>query len=173
MTTESDQQAWADAARPILTQIAARYGALITTKELALQVQDASDVRTKRLAHYWIGGVLESVAQECRKREEPMLSAFCVKADGTIGPGYTEAVTELLGTTPPDIDLYAAQERFEGHKHFGAKMPADGGRPQLSPQISRSRAAAARRTREDFVRPVCPIHHLALPATGLCDLCNE
>jgi hypothetical protein len=84
-------------------------------------------------------------------------------------PRVTEAVTELLGSTRT-TSTYAQRRSASGHKHFRAKMPADGGRPQLSPQVSRARSAAlpVRTT----LRPVSdPPPRDAGDRT--CDLCNE
>ena len=40
------------------------------------------------MIRYWVVGVLGMVATDCYARGEPILSALCVHADGTIGPGY-------------------------------------------------------------------------------------
>ena len=52
--------------------------------------------------HYWIGDVLNRVSRDAFGRGEPLLSALCVKADGTVGERYAAAVGrddgDLTGT---------------------------------------------------------------------------
>jgi hypothetical protein len=131
------------------------YHATITYKDLAEEVQATSGIRTRRLLQNWIGDVLGTVAEDCHQAGEPLLSALCVRADGTVGPGYGKAVVDNFGGDPPDdLDMHAAVERLECHRFFGAQLPADGGSPALTPLV-----AAARR-------------HLMLPISGQCDNCS-
>jgi hypothetical protein len=83
--------AWGPAARDALLATAGRYRAVITYKELAALVQDASGITTKQRLDYWIGGLLESVALRSKELNEPPLTSLCVHQDGTIGPGYARA----------------------------------------------------------------------------------
>ncbi|MGQ0824239.1 MAG: hypothetical protein ACT4OX_04255 [Actinomycetota bacterium] len=163
---------WAAAARPVLVELARRYGSLVTYKELSQELQETTGIRTKKLMHHWIGSVLGEVAHECASRKEPILTAFCVQADGTVGPGYLKAVIDVYGDEPIDLDMHAAIERLEAHKFFDAELPADGGRPTLPRQIARKRATAARAALADRpARAQCPTCWLELPATGQCDNC--
>ena len=59
--TEESRTAWAEAARPVLIEVAHRYHSVITYKELAAEVQRVTGIRTKQLTHYWIGDVLGRV----------------------------------------------------------------------------------------------------------------
>jgi hypothetical protein len=64
------------------------------------------------LSTNWIGKVLGAVAVDCHGRGEPLLSALCVRKDGTIGDGYADAVADTHGGDPPaDFELHAAEER--------------------------------------------------------------
>jgi len=167
------QAIWAVEARAVLEQVAGSYHALITTRELADRVQEQSGIKTRKPMHRWIGGVLDPVGRECHAKDEPLLSALCVLADGTIGAGYGLAVAEIYGgDVPADPDMHAAEERLKCYRHFGATMPADGGRPALTRQVAARRSTIARRARDDIQRAVCPTCHLALPATGQCDNCT-
>jgi len=118
----------------------------------------------------WIGGVLGLVAEGCASRGEPLLSALCVNQEGSVGPGYAPSVASLRGAAPDDGDDHAAHERLACYRHFGATMPADGGRPALSPTMQR------RRDRETGQRPerrggICPTCFVELPVSGTCMTC--
>lgn len=126
---------WAEVARNELVRVATVYGGLITYGELADEVQTRSGIRTRMLMHYWIGDVLGMVARNCYRLGEPLLSALCVHADGTIGDGYGWAIDQTYGgSRPEDLDMHAAEERFKCYRHFGSEMPLDGGRPTLTPK---------------------------------------
>ena len=96
--SEEDTRAqWAEAARTRLVEAAKQYGALVTYKELAEHVQASTGLRTKKLAHHWIGDVLTRVAVDSAAREEPILSSLCVNASGSVGDGYAVAIGSVLG----------------------------------------------------------------------------
>lgn len=79
---------WAELAHEELREVAHRYHAVTTYKELAEKVQERSDVRTRVLLTNWIGKLLEDLATLAKVAGEPPLTALCVRQDGTIGPGY-------------------------------------------------------------------------------------
>jgi len=187
------QEAWSRSARPVLVQLARRYGALTTPNELAEEVQALAGVRTRQSAEEWIGDVLDAVGLECVARDEPLLSAFCVGPDGHIGARYRDLVTALDPAAVTDIELHAANQRVEAHRYHGATLPVDGGRPALPPQLAKARASAPKpksstpRTRTTRAkapaaprkpkkpelppRKVCPTCFLQLPMNGVCDTC--
>jgi hypothetical protein len=166
--------AWVVAARPALERTARKYRALITYKELAEEVQSVSGIRTKSLMTNWIGDVLGAVSRGCHAIGEPLLSSLCVRADGTVGPGYAIAVVENFGGEPPeDLDMHAANERLSCYRHFGAELPSDGGTPALTPQVAAARTRVRRQTSPaEAWRPFCPTCHLMLPMSGQCDYCS-
>jgi hypothetical protein len=165
--------AWAAMARTVLEQVAGDYHGLTNQRDLAAELQSRSGITTSATTRSWIGDVLDLVARDCHSRGEPLLSALCVRADGTIGDAYGSAVADAYGTpAPADLEMAAAEERLRCYKHFGAKVPADGGHAVLAPQVAVRRRTAARRLREDTPLPVCPTCHLALPRTGQCDTCS-
>ena len=169
--------AWAEAARPLLVEAARHYNAVVTYKELAEQVQEHTRIRTTQQQHHWIGDVLARVARTCSEQDEPLLSALCVNAQGSVGQGYASVVRELEGEEPDDADEHAATQRVECYRHFeAADLPADGGSASLVPKLAASRERARARTRKAAIaaRPVntCPTCQMAIPATGICDNCG-
>lgn len=164
--------AWIPFAREALIRVAREYNGLISYSELAEEVQERTQIRTRQLKHYWVGAVLGVVSQDCHSRGEPLLPSLCVQQDGQIGAGYAAALTETYGgPVPEDLDMAAAEERLKCYTHFGATLPEGGGVPTLSPQVATRRRVAARKAREDVRRPVCPTCHLTLAYTGQCDNC--
>ena len=172
---EAARAAWAGAAREILLEVAGRYQALVTYRELSGLVQLRTGIRTNQLVHYWIGDVLGRVARVCADRDEPLLSALCVKEDGSVGASYAKAVIDVRGELVGDPDDHAADERLACYRAFGAAMPEDGGKAALAPKVAAVRARErARRaaTRPQFEGQVCPSCNMAIPATGVCDNCG-
>lgn len=166
------RSAWADAARPVLQSVARRYHATITYSELADAVQRQTGISTGQLMYYWIGPVLHLVADGCRQRSEPLLTSLCVRADGTVGDGYAEEVGKAYGGAPPaDPERHAAEERLACYRHFGAVLPADGGRPALTPQVKARRDRAAARRPEPKDLGSCPNCFMKLPLSGICGNC--
>ncbi|HEY3831449.1 MAG TPA: hypothetical protein VGO03_04100 [Acidimicrobiia bacterium] len=191
-------EAWSRAARPVLTQLSKRYGALTAPDDLAESMQVLSGIRTHEAAELWISDVLDAVDHECFARQEPLLSAFCVGEDGRVGERYATRAATLSPTAITDIEMHAATQRLEAHRYHGAVLPVDGGRPALPKQLATVRASAAKasttRTRASGTataaprkrtaaprapkkpdppkRPVCPTCFLQLPLTGRCDNCD-
>lgn len=159
--------AWKDAARPVLVGVAGVYGSYITYGELAERVQAETGISTKVLISNWIGEVLGAV-DLAQPAEEPLLSSLVVHVEGTVGNGYAEPVKRREGAVPDDLQWHAAQQRLRCYQHFGAVLPADGGRPQLTAQIAVARGRAAR----SAPPPTCPTCHLQLPASGTCNICG-
>jgi hypothetical protein len=170
---EPAQEAWVQAAREALIDTAKSYQALVTTKELGALVLSRTRIRTSQQTHHWVADILRLVARDCAGRDEPILSSLTVNANGTVGSWYAEAIRELRGEAPSDADQHAAHERLACYLHFGANVPSDGGEAMLTPQLRarRERATSAARA---AVRPasLCPIHHVELPATGICEDCE-
>ena len=166
--------AWARAARPILQRVARHYNATITYQELADESQDRAGIRTDMPMRHWIGKMLYAVAKDDYKRTEPLLTALCVHADGTIGDGFADAIRNTYGeiVTEPLIEERAARERFACYKYFGAVMPADGGRPTLTKEVAAKRERARRRKEPQPQLVACPTCHLVLPMSGRCDNCS-
>jgi hypothetical protein len=100
---------WADVARPVLIEVARSYHATISYKDLAEAVEASTGIRTRLLLQNWIGRVLGTVSSDCHRRNEPLLSALCVHADGSVGAGYAQAVRDAYGgDLPADLERHAA-----------------------------------------------------------------
>ncbi len=135
-------------------------------------MQERSGIRTKQLQHYWLGDVLQRVAQDCAARGEPNLSSLCVNAAGSVGDGYGLAVADTTGQAPSDPDRHAALARLECYRHFGADLPAGGGAAALTPRLAATRTRTRKAAQEARPVPTCPTCHLALTSSGVCDNCD-
>jgi hypothetical protein len=159
---------WSSAATPVLLDTARTYNKVVTYKELGGAVQTESGVRTRSLLNNWIGEVLVQVARDCQARDEVLLTALCVRQDGTVGDGFAGAASGFLsGVTPDDLELYAAELRLQCYRKYATDLPMGGGRPQLTPQEASRRKAAA----PPPPLNLCPVHHTVLPRSGQCDEC--
>src|SRR4051812_5115601 len=133
---EESRNAWAEAARPILIDVARHYHQVITYKDLAARAQWVTGVRSTQQMHYWIGDVLKRVSVESFRRGEPLLSALCVSSDGSVGERYSTAVAATTGDLTEDGDDHAAVQRLACYRHFAAPdLPDDGGSAALTPQL--------------------------------------
>ena len=169
---EAAVEAWAQAARPILETAARSYQSVVTQKELCAQVQDDSGIRTKQQIRHWVGDVLGLVAADCSTKSEPLLSALCVNALGSVGDGYAKTVESVTGTAPDDGDDHAAAERLACYRQFEATgLPEDGGFAALTPRLAGARDRARKARLAERVVPQCPDCFMELPATGECDNC--
>ena len=190
------REAWVRAARPVLEEAAGRYRALVRHKQLADRVQQATGITTTRPPATWVPDVLGAVAADCASRGEPLLSSLCVNVQGSVGPGYAEAVEIVRGTYPADPDEHAAQERLECYRHWEAVgLPRDGGTALRTAHVTvprratarpaSSRPAAPRRTpsprksatpatkaAEPKPERLCPTCFTVVPASGICDFCD-
>jgi hypothetical protein len=186
--------AWARAARPVLLEAAGRYRATVTYKRLAAAVQESTGVTTTQPMHQWIGDVLGRVTDECQSRGEPLLSALCVSAQGSVGEGYADAVEHARGSRPTDPDDHAAHERLRCYRHWQATgLPRDGGTPLRTAHFKTVRKAGTSRpaprdaaprktpprkstsaatTPEPTPIPLCPRCFTQVPASGVCDYCD-
>jgi hypothetical protein len=163
---EAARAAWAEAAREVLLGTAGKYHAVITTKDLAAQVQARARITTSQPMHYWIDDVLGRVAAECATRGEPNLASLAVNAEGSVGAGYANAVDVT------DHDNHAARERLASYQHVDASgLPSDGGVPALTSKLAATRTRSRKAALEARVIPTCPNCFLALPASGICDNC--
>lgn len=169
---EATRELWAAQARDLLVATAGQYQAVTTTKDLAAYVQQESGVSTTRMTHSWIGDVLTRVARECAARGEPNLGSLCVTTKGGVGQEYAAEVRAVTGSAPADPDQHAADERLACYRHFGATLPTGGGFSALTPQLTTSRARARKERIEAQEPTLCPVHHIAVPPSGVCDYCD-
>ncbi len=140
---DATREAWAEAAREVLLEAARRYRATVTYKNLAIEVQRRSGIRTKQLMHLWIDEVLGRTALVNVERDEPLLCSLAVADDERAGDGYAVAVQAAYGDKPENPNAHAAKERLECYRFFDAVgLPADGG------SVAMPKVAAAPRTRK-------------------------
>ena len=192
-------EAWALAAREILTETAQTYHATISDTDLAEAVQVRTNIRTSQ--GNWLNTVLLPVIHLCHREDEPPLTSLVLQSrDGMVGEGYDEVlrVEELRPITDPaKREHHAAVSRLECYRWAGS-APADGGEVRLptptvarrratttrapstraastratSPTAAKKPAAAKRVALSDRPVAICPTCFMALPATGICDDCG-
>jgi hypothetical protein len=175
-TREEAEEAWAPEARRILARVAGTYQGLIEYAQLAAEIQESSGIHTRRQVRSWIGPVLTRVAHLNHENGEPALTALVVhKADGTVGVGFDEAL-RLAGSDeiidPLTREKAAAKARLECYQWAGANVPADGGRPAMSPRFEQIHVRQ-RKERRALEQPnICGTCFMAIPPTGVCDNCG-
>ncbi|GAB3676948.1 hypothetical protein [Angustibacter aerolatus] len=163
-------EAWAQVAHDELVETAKRYNAVITTKELGERVQEVSGARTTVLLQHWITKLLDAVATQAAAAGEPPLASLVVRPDGGAGAAYGRSARTAGDAAVADLDALAAQHRLLCYQAFAEDLPDGGGRVTLTPQV----AARKERARAQVERPVnlCPVHYIALPVSGHCELCD-
>lgn len=124
VSMQSALDAWEPYAIALLKDTATTYNGFVTYKRLGDAVQERSGIRNKGLSTNWIGGLLARVVDHCVRAGVPQLGALCVRADGTVGEGYRQALL-AVGSAGDDenrdqLDDHAAQFRLECYRHFGA-----------------------------------------------------
>ncbi|MEP7194784.1 MAG: hypothetical protein ABI903_18225 [Actinomycetota bacterium] len=164
------KEAWSLAAREILVRTARSYHAYITYGELAEEVQQVTGIRTRSQMRNWIGAVLGKVADDCRLRCEPSLTALCVHQDETVGEGYAYVLKIAGEEIPDDLDFHAAEARFACYRAFGAELPSDGGQPALTAKVAAARKHKAKQI--EVMPALCPQCFIQLPVSGRCDNCD-
>ncbi len=182
---EASRDAWTVAARETLLEAAHRYRATVSAKDLAIEAQRRSGIRTKQQMHYWLGEVLGRVALDSAERDEPLLVSLCVDEDGRVGDGYAVAVLAAHGERPENPNAHAAKERLECYRFFDAVgLPADGGSVAPPKVVAAPKSTTTRRTSTrapavkrptkpaDLPPTICPTCFTALPRSGVCDYCS-
>jgi hypothetical protein len=176
LTREQAEEAWVPEAHRILTRVAGTYQGLIEYAELAAEIQESSGIHTRRQVRSWVGPVLEQVARLNHENGEPPLTSLVVqKGDGTVGVGYDEAMRLTDGpdfADPLAREKHAAKARLACYQWADAKVPADGGRPALSPRFEQIHARLRKERRAAEQPTICPNCYMAIPPTGVCDNCG-
>ena len=112
-TTTTIIDAWAEAARPILMDVA-RDGTTITYRELWDRIEAATTETPAGLWRHHIGTILGTVAELNRHNEEPLMVALVVLKDtGEVSDGYGYGVNARYGYTPADQAAHATAERIK------------------------------------------------------------
>ena len=132
----------------MLLEAARRYRATVTYKDLAIEVQRRSGIRTKQLMHHWIDEVLGRTALVNVERDEPLLCSLCVDDDERVGRGVRRGRAGGVRRRAGEPQRHAAKERLECYRFFEAVgLPADGGSVAPPKPATAPRTAAKRRRR--------------------------
>jgi hypothetical protein len=162
---------WADAAVLVLEDVATTYGAHITYKELATRLFDATGIHTRMLVQNMSARLLNRVIHLCLEQNRPALSSLVVTAtDGTVGAGFDEVLRasgKEIPATRLERERAAAVERLACYRAYG-EVPADA-EPRLTPKYEAQVNPVVKATPQP--KPVCLVHGIQLPATGVCDDC--
>lgn len=112
-TTSTIIDAWAEAARPILMDVA-RHGTTITYKELWDRIEATTADTPAGLWRHHIGTILGTVAELNRHNEEPLMVALVVLKDtGEVSDGYGYGVNARYSYIPADQAAHATAERIK------------------------------------------------------------
>ena len=113
MTNHTIIEAWAEAARPILMDVA-REGTTITYQELWERIAATTTETPPGLWRSHIGTILGTVAELNRLNEEPLMVALVVlKTTGEVSGGYDYGVNARYGYIPANQSAHAAAERIK------------------------------------------------------------
>lgn len=169
---QRDIERWAQAAVPVLQDVAGTYGNFIAYKALATRVFDATQASTRMLVPNFSSRLLNRVIQICLERDLPPLTSLVVSAtDGTVGAGF-DAVLRASGRevpgTPLERERIAAAERLACYRAYCKDMPADAA-PQLTPKYEARVNPVKKEAPKP--KPVCDSCGIQLPATKVCDYC--
>ena len=111
MTTPTIIDAWAEAARPILIDVA-RHGTTITYQELWDRIAATTTDTPPGLWRHHIGNILGTVAELNRRNEEPLMVALVVlKSTGEVSDGYDYGVNARYDYIPANRAAHATAER--------------------------------------------------------------
>lgn len=149
---------WTPVAKTMLLETARRYHALLAPETLAAQVQAETGIATDQPAGEWIGKLLDRVAADTVRREEPPLAALCVIDADT---------------------AEAAEGRLRCYRAYADDVPADGGvparvvRPAPLRRTPKPRTPPAVRTSTPALREVtCTSCWMIVPARETCTSCG-
>lgn len=113
MTNHTIIDSWAEAARPILMDVA-RRGTTITYQELWERIAATTTETPSGLWRSHIGNILGTVAELNRLNEEPLMVALVVlKSTGEVSGGYDYGAKVRYDYTPANRAAHAAAERIK------------------------------------------------------------
>ena len=113
MTNHTIINSWAEAARPILMDVA-REGTTITYQELWDNIQATTTETPSGLWRSHIGTILGTVAELNRLNEEPLMVALVVlKSTGEVSGGYDYGANVRYGYIPANQVAHATAERIK------------------------------------------------------------
>ncbi|MBG0739045.1 hypothetical protein IV500_06475 [Paeniglutamicibacter antarcticus] len=163
---------WAAAAVLVLEDVAGTYGGYITYAGLTTWVFDETRIYTLMLLPNLSSRLLNRVIRICHERDLPALSSLVVNAtDGMVGSGFDEvlwAAGREVPATDLDRERVAAAERLKCYRVYCTDVPAD-----AEPHLTAKYQALVSPVEKDAPKPkpVCVVHGMQLPVTGVCDYC--
>lgn len=166
--------AWAEAARGILTEAAGSYLGVVTYADLAEQVQATTGLRTRSPYRNWIGPVLARVVAQCRREGLPPLTSLVShRPDGGTDLDESTILARLAcyrrfaDDVPLDAITYA-----DAAAQAKAAAEAEATR-ERAPKRPRATTASRERKPKPADEPpkICPTCFMQLPASGICDNC--
>ncbi len=105
---------WINEAQRLLVSVA-RDGSVVQFGDFVDLVEARSGV--PGTGHpMWMHKVLQRVARICLKQGQPILSALCINADGTVAGGYAQALPSRGEGI--DVEQHAALERQRCYRHY-------------------------------------------------------
>jgi hypothetical protein len=149
------EEIWRPEARKVLIEYA--------RKDLVVRYGDFVDLVEGRSglpgAGYpvWMHTTLQHLAEICLKRREPILSALCVNADGTVAGGYQQALENYYGNAQFDIEDHAERERLRCYHHYES---------QPTGQANSARRRQMHRQKNPPVTTKCPDCLKPIPVGG-------
>ncbi|MFV0535389.1 MAG: HNH endonuclease [Cumulibacter sp.] len=135
--------AWSDVAYKELKSLAQTYNAVTRYGDLRHVMHDETGIASNQQMRFWIGDVLERVAQRAADAGEPPITALCLRGNGTIGEGYGRAPRYSLASRAQDIEVRAAEDRLLCYRQYATDLPPGGGVPTLTPEVQIQRRKEA------------------------------
>lgn len=165
---------WADAAIPILENVASQYNGYIFYKDLGERLFRETGVHTTIQLGNWIGKPLGAVLYYCHERGLPALSSLVVRSgNGMVGEGFNEylrmAGREIV-TDPLELEWIAAEERLKCYRLYCNEIPGN-----AEPSLTREYAerVSGNKAVEPQPLPVCTSCGMVLPRSMQCDYCDD
>jgi hypothetical protein len=147
--------AWTPVARAALLETARGYRAVLAPDALAARVQSATGIATEQPVGDWLGRLLDRVAAEAVRRDEPPLAALCI-----VGSDSDEA----------------AEARLRCYRAYADDLPADGGSPARVARAAPVRRSAPARTPRSSTparrEVTCPSCWMIVAAHDTCTSCG-
>lgn len=165
---------WANAAIPILENVASQYNGYIFYKDLGERLFRETGVHTTIQLGNWIGKPLGAVLHHCHEQGLPALSSLVVRSgNGMVGEGFNEylrmAGREIVAD-PLELEWVAAAERLKCYQLYCAQIPENAKQSltrEYAERIGRKTPGAPQPL------PVCTNCGTVLPRSMQCDYCDD
>lgn len=173
-------KAWGQAAHDILLETAGAR-TTIQYQALARQVQQRSGISTNQPTGKWVGPLLGVIARQCHARNLPLLTALCVRRDGSVGPAYDEILrfANIPTTVGEDVEAAALEQREACYRRWRGITPAPSAAASATRVVGRAGKVAAAKPassravkKEPLQGNVCPTCFMQMSLTGVCDNCE-